>query len=329
VNVRITLTHTWDSDLVITLSRQSPTGPTVTLANRRGGSGDNFNNTGFDDEASTSIANGVAPLPQCGTQTAVTGKAIVLTSLSASINDPATASPISYRVEVTTSPLIGHASALHLDVAYVAVAKALGLPCQSYMGLSDAKILDAQAGAETFASALLAALAGVNSVSGPGMLDFVLVFSLPKLVFDDEMAGQALHFLREIRILDDLPASALVDQLMIDQHLIMADHTMANWPSELYLTGPTIDRENRENWLRAGGKDTYARACEEVDRRLAAYQPLATDPLVDAELQDIIRAGLLDQTELPELPVAVAPATSLDGGPARRRNIRRERAEAS
>ena len=37
--------------------------------------------------------------------------------------------------------------------------------------------------------ALLAGLAGVNSVSGPGMLDFLLVFSLPKLIFDDEVAG--------------------------------------------------------------------------------------------------------------------------------------------
>ena len=31
------------------------------------------------------------------------------------------------------------------------------------------------------------------------MLDFLLVFSLPKLVFDDEICGQTLHFLREIR----------------------------------------------------------------------------------------------------------------------------------
>jgi trimethylamine:corrinoid methyltransferase-like protein len=76
--------------------------------------------------------------------------------------------------------------ALQLDAAYVAVAKSLGLPCQSYMALSDGPILDAQAGAETFGSALIAALAGVNSVSGPGLLDFLLVFSLPKLVFDND-----------------------------------------------------------------------------------------------------------------------------------------------
>ena len=98
------------------------------------------------------------------------------------------------------------------------------------MALSDGPILDAQAGAETFGSALIAALAGVNSVSGPGMLDFLLVFSLPKLVFDDEMCGQALRFVREVKPLDDLPVGALIDQLMADQHLIMAPHTTTHWP---------------------------------------------------------------------------------------------------
>jgi Subtilase family len=40
------------------------------------------------------ISHGVAALPQCGTQTVETGKAIVLSSLNASINDPATTSPV-------------------------------------------------------------------------------------------------------------------------------------------------------------------------------------------------------------------------------------------
>src|SRR4029453_4822182 len=106
--------------------------------------------------------------------------------------------PATFHMKVASSPMSA-VEALALDAAYVAVAKALGLPTQSYMALSDAKILDAQAGAETFASALLAGLAGVNSVSGPGMLDFLLVFSLPKLVFDDDICAQTLHFLREIR----------------------------------------------------------------------------------------------------------------------------------
>ncbi|HEX8026293.1 MAG TPA: trimethylamine methyltransferase family protein, partial [Candidatus Limnocylindrales bacterium] len=98
--------------------------------------------------------------------------------------------PATFHMKIASSPMAA-IEALQLDVAYVEVGKSLGLPTQSYMALSEAKENDAQAGAETFGSALLAALAGVNSVSGPGMLDFLLVFSLPKLVLDDELCGQA------------------------------------------------------------------------------------------------------------------------------------------
>ena len=231
--------------------------------------------------------------------------------------------PATFHMKIASAPMAA-IEALQLDVAYVAVAKSLGLPTQSYMALSDAKILDAQAGAETFGSALLAALAGVNSVSGPGMLDFLLVFSLPKLVFDDEMCAQALRFVRDTRPIDDLPVDALIDQLMADQHLIMADHTMANWPTELYLPSAIVDRDNREAWLRQGGKDTYGRASDEVDRRLAAYRPIETDPAIEAELRKIIRSGLTDQTVLPGIPPAPEPAFEApSGAAARRRNPRR------
>src|SRR5262245_40679554 len=132
--------------------------------------------------------------------------------------------PATFHMKIASSPMAA-IEALQLDVAYVAVAKALGLPTQSYMALSDAKILDAQAGAETFASALLAGLAGVNSVSGPGMLDYVLVFSLEKLIFDNDMCGQALHFVRDFQPMEDLPTVDLVHQLLEEQHMLTAPHT--------------------------------------------------------------------------------------------------------
>ena len=231
--------------------------------------------------------------------------------------------PATFHMKIASSPMAA-IEALHLDVAYVAVAKKLKLPTQSYMALSDAKVLDAQAGAETFGSALLAALAGVNSVSGPGMLDFVLVFSLPKLVFDDEMCGQALHFVREVKPLGDLPTRELVDQVMADQHLIMASHTLAQWPTELYLPGAISTATTARTGRRQGAKDTDQRAADEVDKRLAAYQPIATDPATDEELRRIIRSGLVDQERLPELPPVAAERRPLDDPSAgRRHNPRR------
>ena len=107
--------------------------------------------------------------------------------------------PAAFHMKAATSPMVA-IEALHLDVAYAAVADYIGIPTQGYMALSDTKDLDAQAGAETFGSALLAAMAGINSVSGPGMLDFVLTFSLPKLIVDNDFCGQVLHFCREINM---------------------------------------------------------------------------------------------------------------------------------
>jgi len=57
-----------------------------------------------------------------------------------------------------------------IDCAYIEVGKYLHLPTQAYTGMSDSKTLDAQAGFESGGGLYLAALAGVNSVSGPVML---------------------------------------------------------------------------------------------------------------------------------------------------------------
>jgi trimethylamine--corrinoid protein Co-methyltransferase len=231
--------------------------------------------------------------------------------------------PAAFHMRAATSPMIA-VEALHLDMAYVALAKSLGLPTQSYMALSEGKFLDAQAGAETFGSALLAALAGVNSVSGPGMLDYVLVFSLEKLVFDDELCGQALHFVRDMKPTEDLPTVDLVRQLLDEQHMITAEHTMKHWPQELYLPGRVFDRQNRENWTKAGAPDLHERTRAEVERRLAAYAPPETEASTAAELEAIINAGLQGEGPLPEIP-ELSTNGSAGSGRRRRRQTRRSR----
>jgi len=214
--------------------------------------------------------------------------------------------PATFHMKAASSPMAA-IEAQHLNVAYVAIAKSLNLPTQAYMALSDGKFLDAQGGGETFSSALLAAIAGVNSVSGPGMLDFVLTFSLPKLVFDNEVCGQCLHFVRDLEPLGDLPTDDLVADLMREDHLITSPHTLEHWPKELYLTDPVIDRANRETWEETGSSSLYDRACQEVEERLANYTPIETDSGVDAALRELVIAGLDKQDTLPDLPPPPAP----------------------
>jgi len=59
LDVSLTINHTWDSDLDVYLV--APDGTTVELFTDVGGSGDGFNSTILDDEASTSIVAGTAP----------------------------------------------------------------------------------------------------------------------------------------------------------------------------------------------------------------------------------------------------------------------------
>jgi trimethylamine--corrinoid protein Co-methyltransferase len=214
--------------------------------------------------------------------------------------------PASFHMSEATSPMLG-IEALRLDMAYVAVGKYLGLPTQSYMGLSDAKVLDAQAGAETFGSALMAGLAGINSISGPGMLDFVLTFSLAKLVFDNEICGQVQAFLAETRIVDDLPTIDLVRAQLAEEHMLTARHTLAHWPEHLYMPGPTWDRSGRDNWINRGRKDLQTRAGEEVEARLAAYQPIETDAAAAAEMKRLIVSGMESRRPLPQVPPPGTP----------------------
>ncbi len=230
--------------------------------------------------------------------------------------------PATFHMKAASSPMAA-IEAQRLNVAYVAISKSLGLPSQAYMALSDSKVLDAQAGGETFSGALLAALAGVNSVSGPGMLDFVLTFSLPKLVLDNEFCGQALHFVRETRVMDDLPTAGLIEELMKEDHLLTAPHTLERWPRELFMTDPVFDRMTRDSWVEGGSVELNTRACEQVELRLANYTPFATDPAIDAEMRRLVKDGFESQEKLPDLPPPPEPKVAVAKG--RRRGRRRRR----
>ena len=59
LNVQVTASHHTDADVRMTLV--GPDGTRVVLFNRRGGSGNDFADTTFDDEAPNSIWRGTAP----------------------------------------------------------------------------------------------------------------------------------------------------------------------------------------------------------------------------------------------------------------------------
>jgi trimethylamine--corrinoid protein Co-methyltransferase len=196
--------------------------------------------------------------------------------------------PASFHMQLMTNPMTA-VEALQVYCGYAQVAKHLRLPSQAYMALSDSKFNDPQAGMETGVGAFLAALAGINSVSGPGMLEYVNCFSLEKLVFDDEVVAHAKRFVRPVEVRGDLPASELLDELVRDKHLLTSEHTLEHWPDELYLPGPMVDRTNWDQWSAQGSKDWRHRALEAIEETLASYEEEPLAPAMHSEIQDLFR----------------------------------------
>ena len=181
-------------------------------------------------------------------------------------------SPAIFDIRYETTPM-GAVETMMIECAYAEIGKALSLPTQAYMALSDAKLLDAQAGLETSMGATLAALAGVNSVSGPGMLDFESCFSLEKLVLDNEICGMARRMIRGIEPREDFPARPHFEELLREKHLLIADHTRRYLKQEIHFPGPVVDRANRARWHAEGGRTLGERAHAEVAKLLDRYQP--------------------------------------------------------
>ena len=101
-------------------------------------------------------------------------------------------SPAVFDIRYETTPM-GAIETMMTDCAYNEIGKYLNIPTQAYISLSDAKILDVQAGLESGMGATLAALSGINNISGPGMLDFESCQSLEKLIVDNEICGMAFR----------------------------------------------------------------------------------------------------------------------------------------
>jgi trimethylamine--corrinoid protein Co-methyltransferase len=198
-------------------------------------------------------------------------------------------SPAIFDVRYETTPM-GAIETMMMDCAYSEIGHFLGLPTQAYISLSDAKQLDAQAGLETGIGATLAALAGINSVSGPGMLDFESCHSLEKLVVDNEICGMTQRLLRGIEPREDFPARPLFEELLREKHVLIAKHTRRHMREEIVWPGPVIDRANRARWLEEGGLSLGTRARQEVARLVAAYQPPGLDAAVTDELTRIMQA---------------------------------------
>ncbi|MHA1223068.1 MAG: trimethylamine methyltransferase family protein [Candidatus Heimdallarchaeaceae archaeon] len=210
-------------------------------------------------------------------------------------------SPAAFDMRKGTTPM-GSIDTMLLDLGYVEVGKYLNLPTHAYLGMSDAKILDAQAGFETGMGALLAGIKGINMISGPGMIDFETTQSIQKLVIDNEICGMVYKFNKGIIQRDEPIAKNLLIDLVEKGHLLSHDHTLKWFKEEHFIPSQIIDRSTNEEWVNKGGKSIGKRAKERVEQLLHKYSGISLDEeKVDSLVKIISYKGFDARSKLDEL----------------------------
>lgn len=197
-------------------------------------------------------------------------------------------SPSSFDMRKGTTPM-GAVETMMIDSAYAQIGKHLGLPTHAYMGLSDSKINDAQAGFETGIGAVMAALAGINVVSGPGMLNFESCQSLEKLITDNEICGMAYRLLEGISQRDEPIAKTLFEGFTAETQFLSMPHTR-KWYRQEHTFPKIVDRDTYDSWVSMGKKSIGDRASEQIENLLSTHPPSLLDEDRSRELRQIMAA---------------------------------------
>jgi trimethylamine--corrinoid protein Co-methyltransferase len=210
--------------------------------------------------------------------------------------------PAIFDMRKGTTPM-GAIETAMIDASYAQVGKSLGLPTHTYLCASDGKLVDAQAGMESGITAIIGALAGINMISGAGMLDFLACQSAEKLVVDAEGIGMAKRLLAGMQVQTETLATALFEGINFKGDFLKQKITRELFPKEQYLPSAVIDRDSIRGWQAGGSHDTFTRAKERTNQLLKEYERPAMAEDQKKELQTMVEklANEAGMDRLPEL----------------------------
>ena len=172
--------------------------------------------------------------------------------------------------------------------AQAEVAQSFGLPTWGLAGATDAKCLDAQAGAEAAYHILSQGLAGLNLIHDVGYMDMSMACSVEQLVMSNDIIAMAKRLLGGFEVSDEHLALDVISQVGPGGHYLQQRHTMQHFRKELWQT-QVFTRQPMETWEKEGSKDVEFRVREKIKDILGSHQPPALEDSVVAQL-DLIKS---------------------------------------
>lgn len=171
---------------------------------------------------------------------------------------------------------------LHMGCAQM--AHYYDVPSGGYIGLTNAKINDAQSGYETGMSVTAGLLGGVDIFNMGGLLDALMAFDFAKAVIDNDIALMLKRIRRGFEFSEENLAIDLIKEIGPAGMFADSEHTLERMRTTMYLSN-LADRDPRQQWQERGSLDTQARALARVKEILTRDNPAVFSPDVDAQIK--------------------------------------------
>ena len=194
-------------------------------------------------------------------------------------------SPISLK---TGAPTFGTPEGTQFQMCAKTLADRLGLPFHSVGGLTASKIPDAQAGYESQAQLMGAAMAGVNFIiHATGCLEGLLTTGYEKIVMDADRCSAMQRFIGGVDFSEAAQAMDAFYEVEPGGHFLGARHTQDNFETAFWM-GEMSDNGTYEQWLAEGGLWQHERASTRVKKLIEEYEAPAMDADVREALDDFV-----------------------------------------
>jgi len=240
------------------------------------------------------MTSGTAPGTLAGTlaqENAEVLSGIVVTQLLAP-GTPVTYGGIPHVMDPRTSICsFGSPEQALMGMAMVQIARFYGFPVYVNVGITDAKVPDAQAGMEKGASMVLGVLAGANTFGHAGICGTDHGGSLPWLLIDNELMAYVKRIARGFEVNADTLATEVVHAVGPGGNYLAEEHTVRHFRHEIWIPGPMWMRDTWDGWESGGRTSMGERAASEVRRILAAHEPEPMDEALAQEVDRIVESA--------------------------------------
>lgn len=148
------------------------------------------------------------------------------------------------------------------------------IPIWSFAGATDAKTLDAQAGAEAMLSVITAMQSRCNVIHDVGYIESGHTSSLEMVAMVDELVGMGKFFLEGIPVNRESLALEVIGRVSKgpDNAIFLSDpHTFTHFRNAHFIP-ELMDRSRFETWEKNGNKALFERCNEKVKQLLDSHE---------------------------------------------------------